>query len=192
MNGLSLAKRLRFAEFELDLRTGELLTHGQRVKLQDQPFQILVKLLEHPGELVTREELIQKLWPNNTFVDFDHSLNKAINKLRLGLEDSSDSPRFIETLARRGYRFIGTIDDVAAEAASNAPSQAEPASSATAPPAGAVKSFQWIWAMAALALLVVAVVVIRRQASSHNRTRVESIAVLPLANVSGDTQQDYF
>jgi TolB-like protein/Tfp pilus assembly protein PilF len=97
---------LRFGSFELDLRAGELRKQGVKVKIQEQPVQILAMLLENPGQLVTREELRRRLWPSDTFVDFDHSLNKAINKLREALGDSADNPRFIETLARRGYRFL--------------------------------------------------------------------------------------
>src|SRR5215831_4793918 len=97
---------LRFGVFEADLTSGELRKDGTKIRLQEQPFQILAMLLEHPGEVVTREELRNKLWPADTFVDFDHGLNKAINKLREALGDSADNPRFIETLARRGYRFL--------------------------------------------------------------------------------------
>ena len=97
---------LRFATFEVDLRAGELRKQGNRVKLQDQPFQVLAVLLQRPGEVVTRDELRSRIWPQDTFVDFDNSLNTAINKLREALGDSADSPRFIETLPRRGYRFI--------------------------------------------------------------------------------------
>jgi cholera toxin transcriptional activator len=100
---------VRFAVYEANLRTGELRKHGNRMRLQEQPFQVLALLLERPGELVTREELRQKLWPADTFVDFDHSLNTAINKLRETLGDSSSAPRFIETLPRRGYRFIAPV-----------------------------------------------------------------------------------
>jgi cholera toxin transcriptional activator len=104
---------VRFTVYEANLRTGELRKHGNRMRLQEQPFQVLALLLERPGELVTREELRQKLWPADTFVDFDHSLNTAINKLRETLGDSSSAPRFIETLPRRGYRFIAqvTVED---------------------------------------------------------------------------------
>jgi TolB-like protein/Tfp pilus assembly protein PilF len=97
---------IRFGLFEVDLRAGELRKQGVRIKLQEQPLQILAMLLEHPGQVVTREELRNKLWPADTFVDFDHGLNKTINKLREALGDSAESPRFIETLAKRGYRFI--------------------------------------------------------------------------------------
>src|SRR5437588_8655036 len=96
----------RFGVFELDFRTGELRKNGARLRLQEQPFQVLALLLERAGDVVTREELRQKLWPSDTFVDFDHSLNTAINKVREVLGDSASSPRYVETLARRGYRFI--------------------------------------------------------------------------------------
>jgi DNA-binding winged helix-turn-helix (wHTH) protein/Flp pilus assembly protein TadD len=101
----------RFGDFEVDLRSGELRKHGIRLKLQDQPFQVLAHLLEHPGEVVTREELRQKLWPADTFVDFDTGLNSAIKKLRDALGDSAEEPRYIETLPRRGYRFIAHVEN---------------------------------------------------------------------------------
>ena len=99
----------RFGLFELDLSAGELRKSGVKLRLQGQPFQVLALLLERAGEVVTREELQQKLWPSDTFVDFDHSLNTAINKVREALGDSASSPRYVETLARRGYRFIAPV-----------------------------------------------------------------------------------
>src|ERR1700755_1785266 len=101
-------RNLKFAVFEVDLRAGELTRLGKRVRLQEQPFQLLVMLLEKPGVLVTREELHLKLWPETT-VDFDHGLNKAISKIREALGDSAESPRFIETVARRGYKFLADV-----------------------------------------------------------------------------------
>jgi len=106
---------LQFTHFQVDLRTGELYKAGRRVKLQVQPFQILAMLLTHPGELVTREELREKLWPADTFVDFEHGLNTAVKKLRQALNDDPKKPQFIETLARRGYRFVGTLEGTAAD-----------------------------------------------------------------------------
>ncbi len=97
---------IRFGAFELDLRAAELRKNGHRIRLQEQPFQILVELLERPGQVVSREEIRNKLWPNNTVVEFDHSINAAVKRLRDALQDSPESPRYIETLARRGYRFI--------------------------------------------------------------------------------------
>jgi cholera toxin transcriptional activator len=100
---------VRFGIFEVDLIAGELRKNGARVRLQEQPFQVLAVLLERCGDVVTREELRQKVWPADTFVDFDHSLNTAVNKIRDALGDSPVSPRYVETLARRGYRFIGPV-----------------------------------------------------------------------------------
>jgi DNA-binding winged helix-turn-helix (wHTH) protein len=107
---------VRFAAFELDLVAGELRKSGVRIRLQEQPFQVLAFLLQRPGDVVTREELRQKLWPADTFVDFDHSLNTAINKLREALGDSASSPRYVETLARRGYRFLAPVERADARA----------------------------------------------------------------------------
>src|SRR5438552_11511337 len=103
---------LRFGVFEVDVRAGELRKQGARIKLQEQPFHVLTVLLQRPGEVVTREELRSQNWPVDTFVDFDNSLNTAINKLREVLGDSADNPRFIETLPRRGYRFIAQVTGV--------------------------------------------------------------------------------
>jgi cholera toxin transcriptional activator len=100
---------LRFGVFEVDLAAGELRKNGARVRLQEQPFQVLALLLRNAGRVVTRDELREKIWPANTFVDFDHSLNTAVNKIRESLGDSASSPRFVETLARRGYRFLAPV-----------------------------------------------------------------------------------
>ena len=99
-----------FGPYQADLRTGELRKHGIRLRLQEQPFQVLAMLLLNRGELVTREQLQKRLWPGDTFVDFDHGLNTAINKLREVLSDSSATPRYIETLPRRGYRFLAAVE----------------------------------------------------------------------------------
>jgi DNA-binding winged helix-turn-helix (wHTH) protein len=128
----------RFGVFELDLSAGELRKNGIKLRLQGQPFQVLALLLERAGEVVTREELQQRLWPSDTFVDFDHSLNTAINKVREALGDSASSPRYVETLARRGYRFIAPLQSEAVKeptpkaesgAATNAPAADPPATS---------------------------------------------------------------
>src|ERR1700720_2880667 len=105
-----LPQVLRFGVFEIDARAGELRKNGIKLKLQEQPFKVLCMLVEHPGEVVTREDLRIRLWPAETFVDFDHGLNAAVKRLRDTLGDSADNPRFVETVARRGYRFIGTVD----------------------------------------------------------------------------------
>jgi len=101
---------VRFDVFEVDLRAGELRKEGRLVKLQEQPFRVLSLLLERSGEVVTRNELRQNLWPADTFVDFEHGLNSAVARLRVALRDSADRPRFIETVAKRGYRFISQVD----------------------------------------------------------------------------------
>ena len=116
----------RFGLFEIDLSAGELRKGGVKLRLQGQPFQVLALLLDRAGDVVTREELQQKLWPSDTFVDFDHSLNTAINKVREALGDSASSPRYVETLARRGYRFIASVQtsDQAAPAKATSASNA--------------------------------------------------------------------
>jgi DNA-binding winged helix-turn-helix (wHTH) protein len=115
----SEARLLRFGVFEVDLAAGELRKNGARMRLQEQPFQVLAALLENAGQVVTRDDLRQKIWSADTFVDFDHSLNTAVNKIREALGDSASSPRFVETLARRGYRFIAPVDSAAPANAPN-------------------------------------------------------------------------
>ena len=138
MGGVRPSKQIvRFGSFELNFRAGELRKLGVKIKLQEQPFQVLQILLEQQGEIVTREELQQKIWPCDTYVDFDHGLYNAIKRLREALGDSAESPRFIETAPRRGYRFIGLVEGR---------------------PTGGIKS----------------------------------LAVLPLANLSADPEQEYF
>lgn len=140
-------RRYRFGTFEADAATGELRRQGLRLKLNAQPFQLLLLFLEHPGQILTRDEIARTLWPDGTFVDFDHGVNSAINRIREVLGDTAGNPRFVETLARRGYRFIAPVELIAAEritaelitaeliAADPAATQPIPASSATpAPP----------------------------------------------------------
>jgi cholera toxin transcriptional activator len=125
----------RFGAYEVDVGSGELRKSGLRLRVQEQPFQVLLVLLERPREVVTREELRQRLWPADTFVDFDHSLNTVINKLREALSDSASNPRFIETLARRGYRFLAPVEFV---------EKPTPAGFATIPPSIAFAPVQTI------------------------------------------------
>ena len=106
-------RTIQFGEYSIDLETSELRTSGNKFLLQEQSFQVLRTLLERPGELVTREELKNKLWSEGTFVDFDHSLNKAVNRLRSVLSDSAEAPRFIQTIPRRGYRLLGQCSSAA-------------------------------------------------------------------------------
>lgn len=109
MREASSGRIVRFGVFEADLASGELRKNGSRIKLQEQPFQVLAIMLERPGEMVAREELRSRLWPSDTFVDFDHSLNTAVNKVREALGDVASNPRFVQTIARRGYRFIAPV-----------------------------------------------------------------------------------
>ena len=109
-NDLRPAQRYRFGAFEADAATGELRKQGMRVKLNAQPFQVLLMLLEQPGQLVSREEISRELWPDGTFVDYEHGVNSAVNRIREALGDTAGSPRFVETLARRGYRFLAPVE----------------------------------------------------------------------------------
>src|SRR5271163_1669593 len=104
-------RTIRFGAFEADLPSGEIRKSGSRIKLQDQPFKVLQILLEHPGDLVTREELQSRIWPEESFGDFDHAVNVAVGKLRAALGDSAENPSFIETVPRRGYRFVASLDE---------------------------------------------------------------------------------
>src|SRR5712675_994104 len=113
------ARRYRFGVFEADAATGELLKQGVRIKVNVQPFQVLLMLLERPGELLTREEISRELWPDGTFVDYEHGVNSAVNRIREALGDRARNPRFIETLARRGYRFVAPVLRVADDGASS-------------------------------------------------------------------------
>src|SRR5579864_1961088 len=108
-NGKRASDTRRFGVFEVDLHAGELRRNGVKVKLQEQPFQVLAQLLQRPGEVITREDLRSHLWPADTFVDFDHILNAAIRRLRDALVDSAENPTFVETVARRGYRFLAPV-----------------------------------------------------------------------------------
>ena len=191
-NPADLPRLRRFAQFELDLRTGELYKEGKRIKLQEQPCHVLALLVEHRGDLVTREELRKTLWPNDTFVDFDHGVNLAINKLRDALGDSVEKPRFIETLTRRGYRFIAPVSTP------KTLRDSEPQARVTSFPAGLAGPGSSTWwrvllsALLALSFLVVLVffVTYRRGRSAENN--IHSLAVLPLENLSGDPNQEYF
>jgi TolB-like protein/DNA-binding winged helix-turn-helix (wHTH) protein/Flp pilus assembly protein TadD len=189
-----LSQIIRFDVFEVDLRAGELRKGGTKIRLQEQPFLILQMLLENPGQVVTREELTKKIWPGDTFVDFDHGLHAAVNRLRQALNDSADHPRFVETVARRGYRFVGQLQ----------PTQL-PAQLPTAPSPGAdqsqkiagISSRSWVGSLVGFLLAVA----LAAGLVSFNvwglrswlfGTRFHSLAVLPLANLTSDPKQDYF
>jgi len=195
---------LRFGVFEVDLRTGELRKRGLKVRLQEQPFQLLAILLEKPGELVTREELRQRLWTADTFVDFDHGLNKAINKVRDALGDSAASPRFVETVARRGYRFIadvtvqegGLVDERKPSTADVLTADVHEQIELT--DKGPIdKRRSWLpgWTMAGFALVCLVSGVLVAwilHAKDSSSPAIRSLAVLPLENLSGDASQEYF
>lgn len=136
MSSPSTPVRYRFGAFEADTATGELRRSGFRVKIHAQPFQLLCLLLERPGDLLTREEISRALWPGDTFVDYEHGVNSAINRIREALGDKAASPRFVETLARRGYRFVAPVERLEGNAAPLAPlpQRIEPAPAQAAPP----------------------------------------------------------
>ena len=171
---------VRFETFEVDLRAGELRKAGVRVKLPGQPFQVLAILLESPGEVVTREELEKRLWPD-TFVDVDHNLNTAINKIREVLGDSAESPRFVETLPRRGYRFIGPLTPLPAN-------ERQPATQSSH-----VRRYVTVGAafLFLLALSGAAFLKWRLARRAADPSTIRSLAVLPLANLSADPSQQY-
>jgi len=182
---------IRFGDFDVDLRAGELRKHGIRIKLQVQPFQILQVLLEHPGEVVSREELQKRVWPADTFVDFDHGLNNAVKRLREALGEDAENPRFIETLSKRGYRFIGSVSRSSdAEGLVERPSF-------TIHPSNRKLQIGVVIAIGAAVLLVV-LVILRfgklwpRGSASASPLQIHSLAVLPFQNLSGDSTQEYF
>jgi TolB-like protein/DNA-binding winged helix-turn-helix (wHTH) protein/Tfp pilus assembly protein PilF len=190
---------VRFGVFELDRRSGELRKDGVRVRVQEQPLRVLDALLAESGEPVTREALRQRLWPDDTFVDFDNGLNRAINRLRTALGDEADNPRFIETLGRRGYRFIAPVGVVEAASAPAAPPAAEttPSARETTPRTGPGRG-RTVWlagavaAAALLALLIWFLPLLRWNADTPDNPPIRSLAVLPLANLTGDPAQEYF
>ena len=194
--------RLRFGVFEVDLRAGEVTKRGLRIRLQEQPFRVLTMLLERPGELVTREELRDKLW-SQTVVDFDHGLNKAINKIREALGDSAENPRFVETVARRGYRFLADVTpiDTAAgrkpgpETEGTVPppdsDRVEPADVGV-PPKRSYRPHARTRVGLGLALLLAASLSWILYDQSQSTPKIRSLAVLPLESLSGDASQDYF
>jgi TolB-like protein/DNA-binding winged helix-turn-helix (wHTH) protein/Tfp pilus assembly protein PilF len=191
---------LRFGVFELYRRAGEIRKNGAKVKLQEKPLRVLEILLECPGEVVPRDELRRQLWPADTFVDFDNSLNNAINKLRVALGDDADNPRFVETVGRRGYRFIAPVQpprpDVPAPVDAAGPS-ARPSGEARARgilrwPSARHSAAAAIALAVAVPGLVWTIAKGREWAGRDGPVRVRSLAVLPFANLSGDKAQEYF
>lgn len=185
---LSAPRRLSFGPFEADLHSGELLKYGRRVRLQAKPFQLLVMLLEHPGELVTREEICSRLWTADTFVDFDRSLGTALNKIREVLNDSATEPRFVETLPRRGYRFIAAVSVVKSDSEPQSPAE-----DLLAAPTRR-RFFHYAVGISVLLLSVSIGAVSSRWwlPKLSGPPPVRSIAVLPLLNLSNDPEQQFF
>ena len=189
---------VRFEGYQVDLQTGELRKNGTKVRLSGQPFQILALLLERPGELISREELRTKLWPDEVFVDFDHSLNAAVNKLREALCDSTSDVRLIETLPKRGYRFIGLIETrdkpATVQVALAPPGPAPPAPRNRLNRLDITLNHALALSVLVLAGLLTGLYVYSRrsQTSGNVVPAIHSIAVLPLKNLSGDPAQEYF
>jgi TolB-like protein/DNA-binding winged helix-turn-helix (wHTH) protein/Tfp pilus assembly protein PilF len=189
------ARVLRFDVYELDLRAGELRKRGVKLRLQGQPLQLLAILLQSAGNLVTREELSSQLWPADTFVDFDHSLHNAVGRIREVLGDSAEIPRYIETLPRRGYRFIAPVEEVQVPRISEANGNKTREAVAVAPPTARQSKTR---AALALTLLILAATgsafwLVRAVSRPTNAASpLRSIAVLPLDNLSGDPSQEYF
>jgi TolB-like protein/DNA-binding winged helix-turn-helix (wHTH) protein/tetratricopeptide (TPR) repeat protein len=214
MEAADQTRRIRFDAFDVDMRSGEVHKHGIRLKLHRQPFQVLSLLLEHPGEVVTREELRQRLWPGETFVDFDTGLNSAVKKLRDALCDSAEQPRYIETLPRRGYRFIAQLENgdlstgvAPIDSPAVVPLRPNPSETnekgfrAERPTVGEVNvrptvtSRARLWlvlgGVAGLALIAVTYVMLRGHTGHTTQAKIRSLAVLPLSNLSGDSSQEY-
>ena len=187
-------RMIRFSTFEINLQTCEVRKSGHRIALQEQPFRVLSMLLERPDQVVTREEIRQKLWGSDTFVDFDHGLNTAINKIREVFEDSARVPRFIETLPRQGYRFIAPVEVVTDDV--DEPIGLKPAA-AQRPQAGLAGSGRisrrMIWSANVCAgLTIAAAIVYLVHTWARPETSEFSIAVLPFANLTGNADQEYF
>jgi TolB-like protein/DNA-binding winged helix-turn-helix (wHTH) protein/Flp pilus assembly protein TadD len=184
----------RFGVFQLDVAAGELFKHGIRLKLQDQPIQVLTFLLERAGEVVSREELRQRLWGDDTYVDFDHSLNISVNKLRDALSDSASTPRFIETLPRKGYRFIAPVTSDLPEPASPPAEEAVAAPTPLPPPVQKQETHRALIITAAAVVLVVGLVVWMRSWLIHpGETKGKMLmAVLPFENLTGNHEEDFF
>jgi TolB-like protein/DNA-binding winged helix-turn-helix (wHTH) protein len=211
----AVARILHFGVFEVDLKACELRKHGLRVKLPEQPFQVLVVLLEKPGEIVTREELRNRLWPGDTFVDFDHGLNNAVMRLREVLGDASENPRFVETIPRRGYRFIAPVAGSALPGPTTTGSEVEGGllpienASPTVERAGLedtpqAASTRQRLSTTRLAILITAILAFasllgaglfrysRVGTAQSNQVQNKSLVVLPIENLSGDKDQEYF
>jgi DNA-binding winged helix-turn-helix (wHTH) protein len=186
--------KFQFGPFVVDAAAGELRKHGVRMKIQERPLRLLLALLDKPGELVSREELRQRIWPDGTFVDFDHNISSCVNKLRGALNDTARSPRYIETVGRRGYRFVADCKPVPQsdhwEQEPFAVSQSTPSTESS------LGGKTWLIAIALLAVVIVAAATYfpwsraKKQPATANSRPV--LAVLPFANLTGDSGQEYF
>jgi TolB-like protein/DNA-binding winged helix-turn-helix (wHTH) protein len=188
-NSAKAPEIVRFGIFEVDCRTGELRKRGLKIRLQEQPLQILIMLLERPGEVVTRDEIQARLWPCGTIVEFEHSIATAIKKLRQALGDEAGTPRYVETLPRRGYRFIARIEEVHPLSPPRARAPASSASVGAAP----VVDPRWIpwmlWTVLACVLAIVTILI--WYYPRHSSEGKITLVVLPMDNLSGDPQQEY-
>jgi TolB-like protein/DNA-binding winged helix-turn-helix (wHTH) protein len=195
-------RRARFGPFEADLRSGELRKHGLKIKLQDQPFQVLALLIQRPGEIISRQELRQRLWPADTFVDFDVGLNNAIKRLRAALSDEAGTPRYVETLPRRGYRLIVPVEslethqgapDQGSVASANGQQAAEPTfPDRTSPPADPKPPFPRWRTVAVVAAAVLAILAAGWWWGFRQGNGDYKIAVLPFKNLNPEPGSDYF
>src|ERR1700736_1253854 len=191
---------VRFGIFDLDVRARSLHKSGIRIKLQGQPFDVLVLLISRRGEVVTRDELQRNLWPADTFVDFEHSVNTAVMRLRDALGDSAESPRYVETVPRYGYRFIAPMEwpaEIAAPPVQEARQEARPESQTGEPKRRIRLLHSWT---AGLIIILLALTIVplsirglrARLVARSSIPRIQSVVVLPFVNLTGDVEQDYF
>jgi TolB-like protein/DNA-binding winged helix-turn-helix (wHTH) protein/Tfp pilus assembly protein PilF len=186
--------RIRFDAFELDARSGELRKSGILLRLQPQPFRLLFLLIDHAGQVVTREEIQRSLWVDSTFVDFDHGINYSINQIRSALADNAEKPRYIETLTKRGYRFIGTVEQAPNGSGKEATKEGiEPA----VPHSPKRTRRIYIIALSGIAIMATLIAFAIRSVRGHRTqpteaSTIKSLAVLPIATLSGDVEKDYF
>ena len=181
----------RFQDFEVNLETGEVWKAGRCLKVQDQPFKVLAVLLERPGEIVTREELRQRIWPEKSFGDFDHAINLAITKLRATLGDSAGVPHLIETLPRRGYRFIAPLKNLSDQAAGHTailPNEKADLSSAEDRSSRSAREMLWLF-FAALALILLSAVALLRIFPAFREQSPTAGEMVPLVSTSGRQKQ---
>ena len=183
------AQTVRFGPFQLDLNSAELRANGTTTKLAEQPFHILTELVRHPGEVVTRDELRRCLWRSDTYVDFEYGLNAAVKRLRDALGDSAESPNYIETIPRRGYRLMVSVESFVAPVHD----RRDPAHAATASQTRGKSPARWQkWTAAGVVAVAVALAANIWHLQGGDATRIDSIAVLPFTNEGGDPQQQYF